>query len=386
MTQFDPEIPFDLPPLPPKGNFSKANFAEALIDARVELAELKGSGQLLPNPLLLLSPAVLRESIASSEIENIHTTIFDALQMQLLPEEQRPQTDKEVLRYRDTLMKGFGLLDKLPICTRVIHEVYRRLLPEADAGYRKQQNRIISDKTGASIYTPPPADRVPDLIRNWEQFVNAQPDGIDPLVKAAIGHYQFEAIHPFGDGNGRCGRILIVLYLVQVGILQWPILFISGYLIRHRTDYYRLLKGITEHGNWEEFIRFMLRGFHEQARETRELLVATMSLLERFKHRLQHDLPAVYSHELVEALFSTPIITPSHLARDLGIHYRTAGRYLAQMEDKGLLKGKIHGKYHLFFNSDLIALLRHSSSETTAEATSGAVETVMPVAVSKRRV
>ncbi len=377
--KFDIEIPFALPHLPPTGDFSHSNFADDLIPARVELAELKGSGQLLPNPLLLLSPAVLRESIASSEIENIHTTIFDALQMQLLPEAQRPQTDKEVLRYRDTLMEGFGQLDKFPVCTRVIHRVYRRLLPDSDPGYRKQQNRIISDKTGATIYTPPPADDVPPLIQNWEQFINSEDLKIDPLVKAAIAHYQFEAIHPFGDGNGRCGRILIVLYLVQAGILQWPILFISGYLIRHRTDYYRLLKGITEDGNWEDFIRFMLRGFHEQARETRELLVATMSLLEKFKQRLQQDLPTVYSHELVEALFSTPIINPSHLARDLGIHYRTAGRYLGQMEEKGLLKGRIQGKYHLFFNSDLIELLRHARSELPSAA--GAVETIMPVTV-----
>jgi Fic family protein len=380
----DVEQPFDLPPLPPKGDFSRANFADDLIAARVELVELKGSGQLLPNPLLLLSPAVLRESIASSEIENIHTTIFDALKMQLLPEGQRPQTDKEVLRYRDTLMQGFSLLDKFPVCTRVIHQVYRRLLPDSDAGYRKQQNRIISDKTGATIYTPPPADQVPDLIRNWEQFINAEDGGMDPLIKAAVAHYQFEAIHPFGDGNGRCGRILIVLYLVQARILQWPILFISGYLIRHRSDYYRLLKGITEKGDWEDFVRFLLRGFHEQARETRELLVATMTQLEKFKRRLQQDLPSVYSHELVEALFSTPIITPSHLARDLGIHYRTAGRYLAQMEDKGLLKGKIHGKYHLFFNADLIELLRHSRQET-ASASGAVVETIMPVTIPKRK-
>lgn len=382
--RFDVEHPFPLPPLPPKGDFSRAHFADDLVAARVELAELKGSGQLLPNPLLLLSPAVLRESIASSKIENIHTTIFDALQMQLLPEGQRPQTDKEVLRYRDTLMQGFSLLDKFAVCTRVIHQVYRRLLPESDAGYRKQQNRIISDKTGATIYTPPPADQVPDLIRNWEQFINAVDDEMDPLIKAAIAHYQFEAIHPFGDGNGRCGRILIVLYLVQAGILQWPILFISGYLIRHRSDYYRLLKGITENGQWDDFIRFLLRGFHEQARETRELLVATMAQLEKFKSRLQRELPSVYSHELVEALFSTPVITPSHLARDLGIHYRTAGRYLGQIEDKGLLKGKIHGKYHLFFNSDLIELLRHSSQESPS-ASGVVVETIMPVTVSKRR-
>lgn len=357
--RYNPDLPFDLPLLPPAVDLSRAKFADALVAARVELAELKGYGQLLPNPLLLLSPAVLRESIASSEIENIHTTIFEALQMQLLPEAQRRQTDKEVLRYRDALMEGFSLLSTVTICTRVIDRIYQRLLPDKRGGYRMQQNRIINDHTGATIYTPPAAQNVPELIGDWERFLNTPDDGVDPLIKAAIAHYQFEAIHPFSDGNGRCGRILIVLYLVQAGLLSWPILFISGYLINHRSEYYRLLKAVTEEGRWDEFITFMLTGFHQQAVETRELLFATMALLQQFKDTLQLKLPNVYSHEVVEALFSVPVITPTRLAKEAGINYKTASRYLRQMEKEGLVDGRVHGKYHLFFNTKLLELLQH---------------------------
>lgn len=368
------EKPFPLRPLPPKADLSRARFADGLVAARVELAELKGYGQLLPNPLLLLSPAVLRESIASSEIENIHTTIFDALQMQLLPESERRQNDKEVLRYRDALLEGFEMLKSAPICTRVIHRIYAGLLPEKKIGYRQQQNRIINDRTGETIYTPPPAQDVPDLISNWEQFLNRQ-DAVDPLIKAAIAHYQFEAIHPFSDGNGRCGRILIVLYLVQAGVLRWPNFFISGYLIRHRAEYYRLLKNVTEEGEWDALISFMLTGFQEQAKETRELLLATMGLLHKFKARLREKLPTVYSHELVETLFSTPVTMPARLSRDIDIHYRTAGRYLSQMEAAGLLQSQTHGKYHLFFNIELIELLQKYRSKVP-DPKSGGVETV----------
>lgn len=375
MNKFNIEKPFPLRPLPPKTELSRARFADQLVAARVELAELKGYGQLVPNPLLLLSPAVLRESIASSEIENIHTTIFDALQMQLLPEAERRQNDKEVLRYRDALLEGFQMLESTPVCTRIIHRIYARLLPEKEIGYRQQQNRIVNDRSGDTIYTPPPAQNVPDLITNWEQFLNRTDDAIDPLIKAAIAHYQFEAIHPFSDGNGRCGRILIVLYLVQTGVLRWPNFFISGYLIRHRTDYYRLLKSVTEEGDWGAFISFMLTGFYEQAAETRELLLGTMELLKAFKSRLQEKLPSVYSHELVEALFSTPVTMPAQLARDIEIHYRTAGRYLSQMEATGLLEGKIHGKYHLFFNTELIELLQKHRSRVP-DSRKGGVETI----------
>lgn len=375
VNKFQIEKPFPLRPLPPKTNLSRAHFADDLVAARVELAELKGYGQLVPNPLLLLSPAVLRESIASSEIENIHTTIFDALQNQLLPESERRQNDKEVLRYRDALLEGFEMLESMPVCTRVIHRIYARLLPEKKPGYRPQQNRIINDRTGATIYTPPPAQNVPDLITNWEQFLNRDDDSIDPLIKAAIAHYQFEAIHPFSDGNGRCGRILIVLYLVHAGVLRWPNFFISGYLIRQRTEYYRLLKNVTEQGKWDAFITFMLTGFQQQAVETRELLLATMALLRQFKTRLQEKLPSVYSHELVETLFSTPVTMPARLSRDIDIHYRTAGRYLSQMEAAGLLQSQTHGKYHLFFNTELIELLQKYRSKVPGSKAAG-LETV----------
>jgi Fic family protein len=356
--KFNPEEPFPLPNLPPEADLSNRTFADDLLAARVELAELKGYTELLPNPLLLISPAVLRESIASSEIENIHTTILDALQMQLFPEAERRENDKEVLRYRDALMEGFGLLGELPVCTRMIHRIHRGLIPSGEEDYRRLQNRIV-DGAGRAVYTPPEAQKLPRLMQNWEEFLNRQNDKTDPLIKSAMAHYQFEAIHPFSDGNGRCGRILIVLYLVQAGLLRWPILFISGYLIRQRADYYRLLRVVTREGDWEGFIRFMLAGFHQQAVETRALLLETMKLLSEWKNRVRQSLPKIYSRELIEALFSTPITTPLHLARALGVHYTTSTRYLRQLQESGFLKSRTQGKYHLFMNYELLDLLQH---------------------------
>jgi len=374
--RYSPEKPFVPPKLPPPVDLSNSAFADELLRARVELAELKGYGQLLPNPLLLLSPAVLRESIASSEIENIHTTILDALQMQLFPESQQTENDKEVLRYRDALLEGFKMLEHFPVCTRMIHRVHKRLTISPERGYRRQQNRIVNNSTHETIFTPPPAKEISALMSDWEKFLNRSNDQIDPLIKAAIAHYQFEAIHPFHDGNGRCGRILIVLYLVNAGILRWPILFISAYLIRHRADYYRLLLGVTRDRRWDEFIRFILTGFHEQAGETRQLLLDTMELLERYKNSVRKKLPKIYSYELIEALFSYPVTSPAHLARALNVHQRTASRYLSQLEDKELVKDRTHGRYHLFFNTELLELLQRQQITPAAGQRGANLETI----------
>ena len=383
---FTPETPFVPAKLPPQIDLSTAAFADDLLRARVELAELKGYSELLPNPLLLLSPAVLRESIASSQIENIHTTILEALQMQLFPESQRAENDKEVLRYRDALLEAFAMLQDLPLCTRMIQQIQERLITSGERGYRRQQNQIVNDATREIIFTPPPADEINALVSNWEKFLNRSNDQIDPLIKAAIAHYQFEAIHPFHDGNGRCGRILIVLYLVQAGILRWPILFISGYLIRRRADYYRLLLAVSRDGSWNDFIRFVLVAFHDQAAETRQLLLDTMNLLERYKDDARTRLPKIYSYELIEALFSYPVTSPGHLANLLHVHQRTASRYLSQLESRGLLKDRRHGRHHLFFNTELIELLQRQRITPAAGQRGANLETIPEntVAASRR--
>lgn len=357
---FDPTIPYDLSPLPPKARIKNEQFVDVLLKARSELGELNGYSRALPNPLLLFSPAVLRESVASCNIENINTTVEQVLQMQLFPETEQKKPDKEVLHYRDAIYWGFESLKKVSISTRLILGVHERLLPEQEEGYRRLQNKIANSSTGQILYTPPPAQMIARLIGNWENYVNDRQEGIDPLIGCAIAHYQFEAIHPFLDGNGRVGRIMMVLSLIQQELLTFPILYVSGYINRHRSDYYKLLREVSTKENWGEFIGFMLKGFHLQARETKDVLLKVVNLLEKTKNQIRKDHKKIYSADFVEALFEFPIITPVSLGKRLEVNYRTASRYLAQLAKGKVLAESYVGKYHLFINKPLLTLLREN--------------------------
>ncbi len=356
--KFNPTRPFDLPLLPPPVNFKHEKFVDIMLKTRTELGELKGYSYGLPKPLLLLSPAVIRESVASSNIENINTTIEEALQAQLFPEAEQKKPDKEVLRYRDAIIWGYENLKKIPVSTRLILGIQKKLLPEQNSGYRRTQNQIVNGTTGEIVYTPPPANALPGLLNNWERFVSEKGDGIDPLVKAAIAHYQFEAIHPFGDGNGRTGRILMVLQLIQERMLSHPILYVSGYINKTRSEYYKLLRGVRKEEGWHELILYMLKGFHQQAMETKTTIFGIMELFEKTKERVRQKYRKVYSAELVEAIFALPIITPVNLGRKLGINYRTASRYLAELAEGKVLHESYVGKYHLYANKSLLKLLK----------------------------
>jgi Fic family protein len=355
---FDPAQPFDLPLLPPSVNFKHEQFIDILLQTRTELGELNGYSYSLPNPMLLLSPAVIRESVASSNIENINTTMEHALQAQLFPEAEQKKPDKEVLRYRDAIIWGFENLKKIPLSTRLNLGLQKKLTPDLNLGYRKTQNRIVNSTTGEVVYTPPPANELPRLLSNWEQFVNITDDGIDPLVKAAIAHYQFEAIHPFGDGNGRTGRILIVLYLIQQRLLSLPILYVSGYVNKNRNEYYSLLQKVRSEGRWLDWILYMLKGFHQQAKETKSTLFKMMGLLEETREHVKTKHRKIYSAELVEALFAYPIITPVSLGKKLVVNYRTASRYLSELAKGKVLHESYLGKYHLYANEPLLKLLK----------------------------
>lgn len=355
---FDPLQHFTPPPLPPHVNFRHEEFLDLLLNTRTELGELSGYSYSLPNPLLLLSPAVVKESVASSNIENINTTMEEALQARLFPAAEQKKTDKEVLHYRDAILWGHENLKRIPISTRLILGIQNKLLPGQSAGYRKTQNRIANSATGEIIYTPPRSHELPRLMSDWEKFVNNDTDSIDPLIKASIAHYQFEAIHPFVDGNGRTGRILVVLQLIQRNLLSLPILYISGYINRNRSEYYRLLQSVRTDENWHGWIYYMLKGFHEQAKETKSTLLNVLKLLEKTRDHIKERHWKIYSSELVESLFAYPIITPVHLGKQLDVNYRTASRYLAELEKDGTLAESYIGKYHLYANKPLLKLLK----------------------------
>ena len=289
--------------------------------------------------------------------EHINTTIIDVLQNQLFPEGEQREPDKEVLRYREALLMGYREQKKIGISNRLILSIHKELIPNGDQGYRRQQNRITNSSTGEVIYTPPIASSLPSLIGNWEKYVNDKSLSPDPLVSCAVAHYQFEAIHPFSDGNGRTGRILMVLQLVDRGLLRFPILFISGYINKHRSKYYRVLRNVTARGEWDAYLAFMLKGYYEQAKETKELLLKIRELFFEYKKVIKSDFRNIYSADLVELMFSYPVLSPVKLARKLGIHYTTASRHLRSLTERGLLSDLRFRNYHLFVNEKLLAIL-----------------------------
>ncbi len=354
--EFQAQYPFQLPLLPPPLALDSPVLLRAIAAARIELAELKGYSAAIPNPMLLLSPTLIRESVASSEIENIHTTVESVLQQALFPTTEQRSADKEVLRYSAAIRWGADQLPQLPLVSRVIVGIQHLLLGSTDAGYRATPNQIINSTTGQAIYTPPPAGQIPALISNWEHYINTPDAAADPLLRCVVGHYQFEAIHPFGDGNGRTGRILMVLQLVQEGLLTLPVLFISGYINRHRQDYYRLLLAVTTRGEWKEFVLFMLRGFEEQARETKQTLLRVMEQLGEFRQRVR-ALPKRVPGELADHLFAFPVTTPVQAARELGMTYKTTSRYLSELTAAGLLENKPVSRFQFYFNRPLLELL-----------------------------
>lgn len=354
---FNPIDPHDLALLPPKADLNKKALTDLIIKARAELGELKGYTFSMPNPTLLLSPAIIKESLASSEIENINTTIIKVMENQLFPEDEQKTPDKEVLRYRDAVMGGFESFKKFSLSTRTILNIQKVLLPGSTEGYRRLQNGIQNSSTKQIIYTPPIVTKIPELMRNLEIFMNDKSEYVDPLIKCAVSHYQFEAIHPFSDGNGRTGRILMVLYLVNSGMLTYPTLFISGYINSNKSDYYRLLLEVTSKGNWEDYLLFMMNGFYLQAKETKQLLFEIMKFFFALKDKLKKDHKIIYSADLVEALISYPVITPVKLSNELGIGWDTASKYLKTLTNAGILTDRKIGKYHLFVNKELISII-----------------------------
>lgn len=353
---FNPTYPFELPSLPPEPSIKNEDFADLLLQARVELAELKGSAGQIPNPLLLTAPLLTRESVESSGIENINTTVAKVLENQLLPEDEQRAPDKEVLRYREALYWATSQLPNMGISNRLILGIHERLITEQGGEYRREQNHIVNSKTGEVLYTPPLQKNIPALIANWERYVNEYTEH-DPLIRAAVAHQQFESIHPFRDGNGRTGRILMVLQLMQDQVLDLPILFISNYINKNRNEYYELLRSVSTTSDWTPYISYMLQGFYLQAKETKETLRAVTSYHHELKERVKAEHAKFYSAELVDALFTYPIITPTRLAGELNMHYTTTSKHLQALAEAEILSSMKVGRNIFYMNDRLITLL-----------------------------
>lgn len=351
---YNPAKPFEVPLLPPREELETSAVLKALVDAGREIGELKGYCYTLPNPMLLMSLAITKESVESSRIEDIVTTVESVLEGQGLPESEVKAPDKEVLRYREAMHWGMANLKQYSISTRLILGIHKKLIP-GSAGYRQQQNAIKNQRTGEVVYTPPPATEIDRLLQNWENFVNAKDAAspLDPLIRCALAHYQFEAIHPFIDGNGRTGRILLVLQLVQERLLSYPVLYISGFLNKHRDDYYETLSDVTRNGNWEDFILFMLDGFELQARKTKVKLLEVMIIYEKLKEKIRNNHTRMKAEETADHIFSNVVTHPAHLARELGIHHQTASRHLAELSKARLFRDFWAGRKHFYYYPEL---------------------------------
>ena len=326
--------------------------------ANKALAKLNGVAKIIPNQAILINSLILQEAKDSSEIENIITT-HDELYQSSLDISNISHATKEVQSYTKALLKGFDLVRETSLLlTRHIVDIQQELEGNV-AGIRKQAGTVLKNQsTGEVIHTPPQEEStIRKLLDNLEQYINTN-DGIDPLIKMAIIHYQFETIHPFYDGNGRTGRIINILYLVLNELLDLPILYLSSYIIKHKADYYRLLQEVRTKGSWEEWIIYMLEGIEQTATKQVQLINDIKELMDNTKQKLKAELPKIYSKDLLEVLFIHPYTKIDMLVDNLGMTRQTASKHLKELETIGLLEEKKIKNSKFYINKELFTMLQ----------------------------
>ncbi len=328
--------------------------------AAVALAELKGLAKILPNQNILINSVVLQEAKASSEIENVITTQDKLYKAITLKDIEVDKDTKEVLRYREALFTGQKFIQQKGFLnTNGIVKV-QKVLEQNDAGIRTLPGTALKNgATGETIYTPPDdSAAIPKLMKNFDDFINTNDDEFSPLIKLAIQHYQFESIHPFYDGNGRTGRIVNVLYLMLHNLLDTPILYLSGYIIKNKSAYYRLLQEVRTKNNWEGWILYMLKGVEQTSLETIDKINSINKLFHQTVEVAKKKAPKAYSKELIELLFMHPYSKIEFVVEELELERRTASKYLQEMERIGILKSETKWKEVLYINTKLYDLLK----------------------------
>jgi len=359
MAVFDPSKPHnDLPELPPPADtIETTEILKGCINARVALAELKQAAELIPNAAVLVNALPLLEARASSEIENIVTTTDKLFEFVDMAEDKADAATKEALRYRTALFEGAKMVQRRMLTTDMAIQICSTI-KDLELDIRDDSGtRLSNRKTGEVIYTPPIGQKLlQKKLKNWGDFMHQHTE-IDPLVRMAVQHYQFEAIHPFTDGNGRTGRILNILFLVQQGLLDTPILYLSRHIIQHKGEYYRLLNDVTKNQSWGPWIMFMLAGVEETCIWTTDKIKAIRELMQHTSQFVQKQLPKVYSWELVEALFKQPYCRINNLVSADVAKRQTASVYLKQLCDIGVLKEVKSGRETLFVHPKYIELL-----------------------------
>jgi len=364
MNTFNVQQPYNnLPALPPKSEIETKSVLKSCIEARASLAKLKQAALMLPNQSVLINTLPLLEAQASSEIENIITTTDRMFQFaDKIPANIDPAT-KEALQYRTALYDGYINLKKHPLNTTTAEKICTTI-KGVDMTVRKTPGTALqNDKTGEIIYTPPEGEALlRDKMANWETFLHSDED-LDALIKMAVSHYQFEAIHPFTDGNGRSGRILNILYLIDCGLLDIPILYLSRFIIQNKADYYQLLLNVTLRGEWTNWITFMLNAVQETSNWTCGKINAILKLMEATREFMRTETSKIYSSELVDVLFNQPYCRIANLEK-AGIAKRQTGSvYLAQLVKIGVLVERKVGRDKIYINPRYIRLLTSDTND-----------------------
>lgn len=350
-----------LPLLPPTAELETKAILKRCIPARAALADLKRAAQLIPNQGMLINTLPLLEARASSEIENIVTTTDRLFQFREADENADPAT-KEALQYGRALLEGYQTLTSRPLSTRTAEHVCSQI-KGSEMRVRRAPGTALAREGGSIVYTPPVGeDLLRKLLANWERFLH-QEKHLDPLIRMAVGHYQFEAIHPFTDGNGRTGRILNTLFLIQESLLTLPILYLSRYIIQHKSDYYRLLLQVTREQTWDDWLEFVLRGVEETANWTTAKIEAIRQLSARAAEHVRDAAPKIYTRELIELIFEQPYCRIQNLVTARIAERQAASRYLKQLVSIGVLEEKPVGREKLFVNPKLMQLLTREGNE-----------------------
>ena len=346
-------------PLPLDWDVETKTVLKSLPSAHAALAELKGIASTMPNQSILINTLGLQEAKDSSAIENIITTHDDLYKSELNLDSYKSLNAKEVQNYIAATKTGFDLITKTGLLTNRTVLKIQEVLEGNKAGFRKLPGTTLKNtSTGEIIYTPPQdPEEIKNLMTNLEKFINVKESSdFDPLVKMAIIHYQFESIHPFYDGNGRTGRIINILYLIQEKLQDLPILYLSNYIIKNKSDYYRLLQEVRTKNNWEEWLLFMIKAVDQTSRETIDLIIKIRELMMNYKRTLR-DNYKFYSQDLLNNLFKHPYTKIEFIQRDLNVSRITAANYLNQLADDKLLTKKKLGTANYYINDPLFKLL-----------------------------
>lgn len=360
---------YNIPELPLKIELETKEILKQLSNASRALAELKGVAKTIPNENILLNTLVLQEAKDSSEIENIVTTQDDLYKTDSEIDDIKKTVErtaaKEVLRYRQAMHAGFNLVRKNKLLTNAVIKQIQQELEENRAGFRALPGTQLKNGKDEVVYTPPQTkEEIEQCMTNLEKFINVNDSDfcdLDPLIKLAIIHHQFESIHPFYDGNGRTGRIISVLYLVTNDLLDLPILYLSRYITHNKGDYYALIQRIRDNEghnqlDWQNWIMFMLKGIEQTAKETVILIQNIKILMDEYKIKIRDKFGIKYSHELLNNLFNHPYTKIEYLERDLQVSRFTAAKYLDDIVDLGLLSKTKIGKSNYYINDKLAEL------------------------------